>query len=188
MNALKISIKTAAGNDPSASDPVFIAFPNATLTTGNYQVRSITAALSLTISNGSSVGTSNSAPFRVWFPLFDDAGTLRLGASVRTDSSGTIYGLSSGGRASSVAEGGAGAADGLAVIYTGTAVTDKQYFLVGYADWNSGLATAGVWSAGPDAVRLAGSGDRSTGSSSVRGRRAPALYSEHNVHKPHSLG
>jgi hypothetical protein len=158
-NQLTIAIKTASGNDPSASDPVYIAFPNATITNGNYQIRQISAALSLTISNGSTLGVNaNSKPFRLWFVIFDDGGTLRLG--VRWCSDGTaIIRISDGARDSATAEGGAGAADS-AIFYANATITSKAYRIIGYADWSSGLSVIGVWGTAPDAVRLVGSGLR----------------------------
>lgn len=54
--------------------------------------------------------------------------------------------------ASSTAEGGAGAADSAQVFYTGTAVSSKGFVVVGWASWESGLGTAGAWSAGPTRV------------------------------------
>ena len=45
--------KTLHGDDPSAADPVLLVFRNATLGNGNYVYRTVTSALSLTISSGS---------------------------------------------------------------------------------------------------------------------------------------
>lgn len=161
-NALTIAVKTAAGNDPSASDPVYVAFPNATLTSGNYQVRAITAALSVTVSSGSTLGLlAGSLAFKLWVVLFDDAGTLRLGVCLRSYQGGVILPLSDGAIASSTAEGAAGGADGT-LIYTTTAVTSKPYRILGYLEWNTGpgLTTPGTWDAAPDVVRLAAIGTR----------------------------
>ena len=83
-NALTIAIKTLAGNDPSAADPVHVVLRNATAATGNYVVLAITAATSLVISSGSTLGAASNTPFRVWIVGFNDAGTFRLGAQVCT--------------------------------------------------------------------------------------------------------
>src|SRR5258706_7973472 len=79
-SALTIAIKTLAGTDPSATDPVYVAFRNATLATGDYNILAITAATSLVISSGSTVGATNNVAFRLWIVGFNDAGTFRLGA------------------------------------------------------------------------------------------------------------
>lgn len=156
-NAVTFSLKTLAGSDPSANDPVLLCFRNVTSTTGNYVYRSVSAALSLTISAGSTMGTSNSTACRIWIVLFDDAGTIRMGA-INCLSSTNIYPLGRNPIASSTAEGGAGAADSAQVFYTGTAVTSKPYLILGHATYESGLSTAGNWNVGPN-LRLMGPTD-----------------------------
>lgn len=156
-NAVTFTIKTLAGNTPSSSDPVLLAFRNSTLATGNYVYRTITGALTFTISSGSTLGTVSGLPFRLWLVLFDDAGTIRLGV-IKCRSAANIYPLGQIPRVSSTAEGGAGAADSAQVFYTGTAVTSKPYIIIGYANYESGIATAGSWNASPTSIQLFGSG------------------------------
>ena len=156
-NAVTYALKTLAGNDPSSSDPVLICFRNATLGTGNYVFRSVTAAMSLTISSGSTLGTSNNTACRIWIVLFDDGGTIRMGA-INCLSGTSIYPLGQVPRASSTAEGGAGGADSAQTFYTGTAVTNKAYVILGYATYESGLVTAGSWNVSPDRIQLYGPG------------------------------
>lgn len=156
-NAATFALKTLAGTDPSATDPVLIAFRNATVGTGNYVYRTVTGALSLTISSGSTFGASNGTAFKVWIMLFDDAGTIRIGA-INCLSGTSIYPLGQVPLASSTAEGGLGAADSAQVFYTGTAVTSKPYVILGYVSYESGLTTAGSWDAAPTRAQLFGSG------------------------------
>jgi hypothetical protein len=136
---------------------VQVAFRNATLATGNYVTRTISAALSLTISSGSTMGFASGVAGRLWIVLFDDGGTLRFGA-INCLSGTNIYPLGQLPRASSTAEGGAGAADSAQVFYTASAVTSKAYVIVGYCDYESGLATAGTWNASPTHIQLFGPG------------------------------
>jgi len=160
-NALTVAIKTWAGADPSAGDPVYIAFRSATADTGLPLIRTLTAATSVVASSGSSLGTINSTAFRLWCVAFDDGGTVRLGliqCLSGTAPNFSIYPLAGWEIASSTAEGGAGAADTAAVFYTGTAVASKAYATLGYATWETGLATAGTWSAAPDRKQLYGPG------------------------------
>jgi hypothetical protein len=160
-NALTISVKTLDGADPSAASPVVVVFRSSTATSGSFVRREITSATSLTISSGSTLGTANSVAFRLWVTLFDDSGTIRLGAinaRVGGASPTQIVSLSDNVLASSTAEGGAGAADTAGVIYTGTAVTSKAMRIIGFLTWDSGLATAGTWSSGPTVVQLFGPG------------------------------
>jgi len=152
-SALTIAIKTLAGNDPSPADPVLVAIRNTTVATGDYTILSLTAATSVVVSSGSTLGTANSTAFRVWVVGFNDAGTFRLGV-VNCLSGTTVYPLGGFAIASSTAEGGAGAADSAQVIYTGTAVSSKPYAILGYVTYESGLGTAGTWSAVPTRLDL----------------------------------
>lgn len=153
-NALTVAIKDAAGSDPSASSPVVISFRNATASTGTPSTLSVSAAASLTVSSGSTLGASNNTPFHLLIVGFNDAGTFRLGV-MNASASGVIYPCLSTGIASSTAEGGAGAADSAGVFYTGTAVTLKAYAVLGRLSWTATpLATAGTWANGPDRVEL----------------------------------
>lgn len=152
-SAATFAIKTLAGTDPSASDPVYFTFRNVTAGTGNYSIVTLTAALSLTISSGSTMGFSNTTAGRLWFAIFNDAGTPRL-AAINCRSGSNLYPLAAWGIASSTAEGGAGGADTAQLFYTGTAVTSKAYGVIGYATYESGLVTAGTWNSSPTRIQL----------------------------------
>ncbi len=168
-SALTIALKDRDGADPAAASPASAAFRNVTVATGDFAAQNVTAALSLVVSSGSTLGARDGIPFRLWIVLFNDGGTLRLGVIncvTTVDAVGTstgsevtaIYRLSAWGIASSTAEGGAGAADSAQTFYTGSAVTSKAFVVLGYATWESGLATAGTWSAGPTRIQLFGPG------------------------------
>lgn len=150
-NAATFSLNTLAGVAPSSSDPVLICFPNPG--TGGYVYRTVAASTTLTLSSGSTLGASNNVALRIWLVLFDDAGTIRMGA-INCRSGTTVYPLGRSPTASSTAEGGAGAADSAQTFYTGTAVTSKNYVILGYAEYNSGLATAGTYNVNPDTIRI----------------------------------
>lgn len=152
-NALTVAIKGTDGNDPSSSNPVAVPFRSATAASGDMDVISISAATSLVISSGSTLGTTNSTAFKIWLVGFNDGGTFRLGA-INCYSSGAIYPLSQFGIASSTAEGGAGGADSAKVFYTGSAVSSKSYTVLGYLTYESGLATAGTWASAPTRVQI----------------------------------
>jgi hypothetical protein len=161
-NALTITVKTLAGSDPSASDPVHVCFRNVTAATGNFAVVTLTAATSLVISSGSTMGAANATPFRLWIVGFNDGGTFRLGA-IKCAAAGRIHPLQDDVLASSTAEGGAGAADSAGVIYTGTAVSAKACRILAYMEWSSGLTTAGTWAIVPTKIQLFGAGIRLPG-------------------------
>jgi hypothetical protein len=164
-NALTVAVKSAAGNDPGTSDPniIFTALPNATVSNGSYQVRQITAALSLVISSGSTLDAANNAPFRLWVLLIDDGGTLRLGIIKCTDVNRYVIYPISGSIISATSEGGAGAADSSGVVYANATVTSKPFRIIGYLEWSSGLAAVGTWDVAPDIIRMHGLGDKKPG-------------------------
>lgn len=156
-SALTIAVKTAAGSDPSLSDPVYVLFRNATIGTGSITALKITAATSLVISSGSTMGTTANIAFRLWVVGFNDAGTFRLGA-VNCRSSLNVMSLRSDLLKSATSEGGAGAADSAQVIYSNATVTTKAMAVLGFLDWGSGLGTAGTWSAVPTTIQIYGEG------------------------------
>jgi hypothetical protein len=171
-NALTIAVKDRAGADPVAtsgkSSEALVPFRNATVATGDFNVRSISAAHSLVVSSGSTLGTIANQAFRLWIVEFDNAGTPVLGvinclSHVAGGGSGrdvqSIYPLRAFGIASSTAEGGAGAADNAQTFYTASALTSKPFRVLGYATWETGLATPGTWSAGPTRIQLFGAGE-----------------------------
>src|SRR5258706_2805881 len=80
-SALTCNVKTRAGATASATDPVSVAIRNATLATGDFNVRNITAALSLVISSGSTLWHLNATPGSIYWYVIDNAGTLELAAA-----------------------------------------------------------------------------------------------------------
>lgn len=146
-SALTIALKGNDGNDPSVSNPVYIPFRNSTIGTGGLTWLSVTAATSLVVSSGSTLGTSSGVAHRLWVVGINDGGTFRLGVLNAKLSGGGIFYLSNDLLVSSTAEGGAGGADSAGVIYTGTAVSSKAIRILGYIE--STQATAGTWATTP---------------------------------------
>lgn len=147
-NALTIAIKTKAGTDPASTDPVLAVFRNATLTNGTYVVRSITSALSVTVSSGSTLGTTDAVQSQVDVLLYDNAGTV--GLAIVNDAGAPS--LDEQSLISTTAEGGAGGADSASVIYSGSAVSNVPYRFIGYVV--STQATAGTWATAPSKLQL----------------------------------
>jgi hypothetical protein len=147
-SALTIAIKTLAGTDPSATDPVLVVFRSATLTSGTYVVRSVTAATSLVISSGSTLGTTDAIASKLDVLFIDNAGTVELAA---INNLGAVV-LSKQGVISTTAEGGAGAADSSGVAYSTTARTNVAYIIAGNV--TSTQATAGTWATSPSNISI----------------------------------
>jgi hypothetical protein len=156
-SAETFAVKTLRGADPSVDDPVFFTFDDGA---GSLVTRIVTAALSVTLSSGSTLGATNAVLFKPWIVAFDDAGTVRLGV-INCRSGVNIYPLGQYPFASSTAEGGAGAADSAQVFYTGTAVAAKAYIVLGYLEYT--LATVGTWGTAPSRNKLYGLGDKLPG-------------------------
>lgn len=167
-STLSVAIKTWSGNDPSATEPVFIPFRSATATNGGITYRKITAATSITINDTALLGTVSGVAFRLWCVAFDDGGTIRL-ALVNCLATPTtapqIFPLAAWGIASSTLED--NASDSAHVFYSsGAAVTLKPYAVLGYGEWGEsvsspttlGLPNAGNWNSNPTRVQLFGPG------------------------------
>jgi hypothetical protein len=154
-SAATFAVKTLAAVDPSSSDPVLFVFRDATAAIGDYVVRSVTSALSLTLSNGSKLGTANSTAFKIWLAAFDNGGTVQI-AAMNCVSATDVFALGQFPIASANNEGGAGAANSAQVFYSSSTVASKPYLPIAYAAYESGLATAGAWSASPTRLQLFG--------------------------------
>lgn len=150
-SALTISLKDAAGNDPSAASPVNAFLRHATATTGSLEQLTVTAATSLVLSSGSTLGVQSSRAFRIWVVLFKDGATARLAAincstfTASPPNALSIFALNQSRLASAVSEGGAGGADSAGVFYSNATITDKAFVVLGYIEWNTSGITAGTW-------------------------------------------
>ena len=159
-NAVTVALKTKAGTDPSATDPVRVAFRSVTLTSGVYVIRTITAALSFTFSSGSTAGTTSAVASRIWVGLMDNAGTVEMFAWNPVTATGLV-GFNESTRITTTAEGGAGGADTAGLPYSTTARTNLAYRLLGFFD--STQATAGTWVTTPTLIQTYGPGVPKTG-------------------------
>lgn len=150
-SALTIAIKTLAGNDPSASDPVWAMINSSTLTTSERSVLPITAATSLVISSGSTLGHASAIAQHIFGYLLDATGVVELAVSNCPPDYPGLFGNVR--RVSTTAEGGAGAADSPALAYSTTARTNVAWAALFMA--KSTQATAGTWAAVPTQVDMA---------------------------------
>lgn len=136
-NALTLALKNKSGNDPSSGSPVRIGFRSSTLSSAGYEQRSVTGALSITVSSGSTLGFASGAATYLYLYAIDNAGTVELAISRSPYfDEGKLW--------STTAEGGAGAADSNAVLYSTTARSNVPIRLIGRGRYTE--ATAGTWS------------------------------------------
>lgn len=143
-SALTIALKGADGSDASSTNPVDIVFRNSTAATGTPSTQTVTGALTLTISSGSTLGHTSATDHYIYVYAIDNSGTVELAASSSLFDEGTVK--------STTAEGGGGAADSNAVMYSTTARTSKAIRLLGRMKSNQ--TTAGTWAAVPTEISL----------------------------------
>jgi hypothetical protein len=154
--ALTIGALTAAAATPSSGDPVTINFRSSNATGSGTFNRTITSALSVVLSSGSTLGFTAALTGRIYVWAIDNAGTVELALSRTAD----IFPESS--LASTTAEGGAGAADGATTMYSTTARTNVPCRCIGYIEITTG-ATAGEWDNAPVKIQVMGPGIKRTG-------------------------
>jgi hypothetical protein len=142
-NASTLAVKTLAGADPSAIDPVLFVFRNATKATGDYVVYRVTSALSITIPSGGTLGHASGRDQQIILSAIDNAGTVELAVScklfdqsVRTISTTIIT-----------------TPTDPATMYSTTARTSVAWYPI--ARLVSNQVTAGTWNAFPTQIDLA---------------------------------
>ena len=121
-------------------------FRSSTASSGATTTRNVTAAISMTVSNGSTLGTVSAVASKLAVLAIDNAGTVEL-AVVNANYSGQ---LDERNLISTTAEGGTGTADSGIVIYSTTARTSVPFRIVGYIE--STQATAGAYATAPSNI------------------------------------
>jgi hypothetical protein len=121
-------------------NPTTLDFRSATLTSGTVVTRRVSSAISVVVSSGSTLGTTSATQSRIIVLAIDNAGTVELAVVNLTGGND----LTETGLITTIAEGGAGAADSASSIYSTTARSNVAYRVVGYVE--STQATAGTWS------------------------------------------
>lgn len=142
-SALTIALKTRAGANASATDPISAAMRNATLATGDFIVRNVTAALSLVVPSTATLGHSSAVAGDLYHYVIDNAGTLEPAVSMK------YFGQQ--GIASTTAI--AAASNSATTMYSTTARSNVAFRCVGHTIDTQ--ATAGTWAAVPTTVELA---------------------------------
>lgn len=149
-SAMTVALKTDAGTDPTASDKVKVRFRNATLSTGGTTQVSISSALSIVVSSGSTLGTVSGQRNRIYIGLLNNAGTAEL--FVYNPLSGNnLKGLLESSLLSTTTEGGAGTADSAQVAYSTVGRSNLAFRIIGVVE--SVQATAGTWTATASVVQ-----------------------------------
>lgn len=142
-----ITASVAANALTLTLNPTTLSFRATPLTSGTVNNRSIGSPVSLVISSGSTLGTANATQSRIALLAIDNAGTVEL-AAVNLAGGNNLDETT---LITTVAEGGAGAADSANVIYSATARTSVPFRVVGYVE--STQATAGTWATAPSTIQ-----------------------------------
>jgi len=145
-NTYIIALKTRAGTDPSATDPVIVTFRNGTLTSGTIVTRTITSALSLTYPSGATGGQVSGSEATQQVLLIDNAGTVELAAVNNRDYTLQLeeYGVIS---TTAMTTG----SDSVRTIYSTVARSNVAYRNLAY--FTNTQATAGTWVTEPSLIQ-----------------------------------
>lgn len=147
---LSIGASVASNALTVTLDPMYLNFRSATLASGAIQNINIPSTLSMTVSSGSTLGTVNGVLSTIVVLAINNGGTIELAV---TNLAGSLN-LDETGLISTTAEGGAGAADSVNVIYSTTARSNVPYRVVGFVQLTQ--ATAGTWATAPSKVQGVG--------------------------------
>lgn len=131
-------------------NPTTLDFRDATLGSGTVNTRTVSSAISVVVSSGSTLGTVNAVQNRLVVLAIDNAGTVELAVANAIG----IGNIDETGVISTTAEGGVGAADSSSIIYSTTARSNVPYRVVGFVE--STQATAGTWATAPSKIQGAG--------------------------------
>lgn len=147
-NHLTIEVKGNDGNDPSASNPVYIPFRDETLTNGNYDLIAITSALSILIEDGETLGHTEGATEPIYVYALNNAGTVELAvitnpAGIDPKSLQSTTALSA-------------AADSQTILYSTTARTSDPVTRLGFleVELDDAVSGSGNWDTAPTLINL----------------------------------
>lgn len=143
-NAITIALKDKSGADPTAGSPVKIALRHSTLTTGQYNIRTVSGALSLVVPQGATLGFGDGEGDYMQVFAIDNAGTVELAVIYSTNLMPMEIGVQSTTAINS-------SADSEDVLYSTTARSNVPARHIGTFLIQTG-GTAGDWSNAPVGV------------------------------------
>lgn len=141
-NQMRISLKTAAGADPSASDPVVLGFRSATLGNGDFTTALVTSALNLDVSAGATLGFINNGSGRIYVGAMLNGSAVELFAYLACNTSNLIKGFNEHDLISTTIM--SASSDSAQVAYSTTARSNLPWRMAGWFEITTG-ATAGNW-------------------------------------------
>lgn len=141
-SALTIAAKQQGGANANADNPIVLGMRSATASSGDFNVRSITGALSIVVASGATLGHANATDSPIYVYAIDNAGTVELAVSTK------FFGIE-GIASTTVMDSGA---DSATVMYSTSARSNVAYLCLGRLLSNQ--TTAGTWAAVPTGASL----------------------------------
>lgn len=161
--ALTLTLTQASGSAPTSSNPVLVPFRSTTATAGTVTWRTITAATSLTIPSGATLGTSSSnVPFRIWAFLEDNGGNPELAAATCSTAT-AIFPCAAWESTLKTSTAITSSSNTAGVLYAPSAVTLDAVRIIGFCDFSGGLTTAGTWASSCTTLQPMGPGIKKPG-------------------------
>lgn len=149
-NAVTYAIKTLAGNNPSVADPVFFIFG---VSDGTTVTRIVTAALSITVASGATLGVVSGSCPRIWLAALDNAGTVELIVRNCTNkATGEIVWFPTGNHLITTTVQAGAADDSALVSYSVAARSAVPFAILGHFTYDTSLVTAGTWAVSPAVI------------------------------------
>lgn len=137
-NALTINLKQNDGSsDATSTSPIKIGFRSATATSGAYNERSVTGALSLVVSSSATLGTISATDQYLYLYALDNAGSVELAIAFVQFDEGTVQSTTAM----------SGSATSNRVLYSTTARTSVPIRMLARIKVNE--TTAGTWTSTP---------------------------------------
>ncbi len=150
-NAVTYTLKGRSGADLSATNPCYLVFPSATLTSSDVDVVTVAANISVTVSSGSTLGHASAIAQHTFIYALKTGSAAELFVSnLPPDYPGTFLGQR---LITTTAEGGGGAADSATGIYSTTARASVPW--VPLAKVLGTQTVAGTWAADPTQIDMA---------------------------------
>lgn len=142
-NALTINITASDGATTlSSGNPGYIAMRSSTLTSGGFNLRSVTGAVSLTVPSGATLGMASNVSGTLTVYAIDNAGTIELGVSFVPIVEGgviTTTAITSGSSSNNV-------------IYSTSARSNVPFRIIGFITITE--VTAGTWASNATQIQL----------------------------------
>jgi len=162
-NILTVTLSGNNGSAFSQTNPLLVPFRNSTAANGDPVWASATSALTIATVVGGTFGAANSAPFRLWIVLFNNAGTIVPALINCWKPNTNIFPLDETQPQTTVAMTSGSTSAGVFYTPAGTTLTTKSFRIVGFLEYSAGLATAGTFGIVPTNLTLFGPGVKKPG-------------------------